>query len=359
MKVIYWTNIPTPYTNGRFSAVAAAGEVDLSVLYRRRTESDRHWEIEPASMNFQYHLPSEVSLNSSDELSKLVARVRPDIVVGALNDFDSVRGIVGALVRGVPIALRVLPTYRSWFRRSPVREAVKHGIYRSVAGAKVGNADAFDQCLRYGMSASRVVPVVQSANRLIGETPKPTVDRSGSLKMGFIGRLTREKGFDIALDCLRLLRASGRNWELLVWGAGPLAARLPQEGVTYNGFLDRSEILEAYSEFDVLVFPTRGDPHGLVVDEALVSGVPVVSSAAAGGISTRVVNGYNGLVGSIASGQDLATLVTAFEPVIRREKDLRSRCIDSVVGRSHEDYARDFSRFIEHIAPLGNATKIW
>ncbi len=44
---------------------------------------------------------------------------------------------------------------------------------------------------------------------------------------------------------------------------------------------------------DVFVFPTLGDPYGLVVDEAMASSLPVISTSAAGEIADRIVDGEN------------------------------------------------------------------
>jgi glycosyltransferase involved in cell wall biosynthesis len=58
----------------------------------------------------------------------------------------------------------------------------------------------------------------------------------------------------------------------------------------------RDVLPEAFAASDVFVFPSLGDPYGLVVDEAMASGLPIVASAAAGEIDVRVKNDVNGYI---------------------------------------------------------------
>ena len=88
----------------------------------------------------------------------------------------------------------------------------------------------------------------------------------------YVGRLVAEKNVKAFLDT----ETSGTK---LVVGAGPALAGLRQSypDTTFLGALEGEPLARAYSEADVFVFPSLLDTFGLVVLEALASGVPIAA----------------------------------------------------------------------------------
>lgn len=106
----------------------------------------------------------------------------------------------------------------------------------------------------------------------------------------FVGRLTREKGFETVLDAFSILsRSTGAK--LVIVGDGILrgkaeeAARL-DTNVSYLRFLDPGRLAEVYREADVLLSAAPSETLGLTFLEALASGVPVVGLAGSGLMDT-------------------------------------------------------------------------
>jgi glycosyltransferase involved in cell wall biosynthesis len=83
-------------------------------------------------------------------------------------------------------------------------------------------------------------------------------------------------------------------------GDGPerpaLEARAATLGVraTFRGNVPDTEALAAYDDADILAFPSLGDEWGLVVNEALAAGVPVLGSIYAQAVEELVIDGRNG-----------------------------------------------------------------
>jgi glycosyltransferase involved in cell wall biosynthesis len=94
---------------------------------------------------------------------------------------------------------------------------------------------------------------------------------------------------------------------------------------------------------DVLVFPTHGDPNGLVVEEALAAGRPVIVSDAAGDIKDRVPES----VGRVFPVGDVSALARAMEEL--SEPSVRASMAGRAPGwagwKNDERYAADFVRF--------------
>jgi glycosyltransferase involved in cell wall biosynthesis len=109
----------------------------------------------------------------------------------------------------------------------------------------------------------------------------------------YVGRLSAEKG----IECLRRILESLPGARLALVGDGPHRAALERVfaglPVCFTGFLRGDELAVAFASSDVFVMPSRTETLGLVVLEAMASGLPVVA-ARAGGIPEMVDEGVTG-----------------------------------------------------------------
>jgi glycosyltransferase involved in cell wall biosynthesis len=102
--------------------------------------------------------------------------------------------------------------------------------------------------------------------------------------LGYIGRLSEDKGIDVLLRALDRLNRPGPRYRLRVAGAGPLEARLrAHPAVDFVGLIPHSRAHEFYGTLDCLILPSRTCRHwkeqfGRVIVEAFGAGVPVVGS---------------------------------------------------------------------------------
>ena len=193
-----------------------------------------------------------------------------------------------------------------------------------VAQRSLGRVEARKAHFAYG-SASRILPV----SRFLGEAIRSygigrplevvpnVVDTSiffppegpwkshTSRRLLFVGNLesSHVKGFPTLLQALGLLRDRRRDWRLDVVGDGPERARYARavtesgldECLSFHGSRPKTGVAQAMREADLLVLPSRVESFGAVVAEALVSGLPVVSTNV-GGIPELVDEGSGRLV---------------------------------------------------------------
>ncbi|MEI3040644.1 MAG: glycosyltransferase family 4 protein [Victivallales bacterium] len=130
----------------------------------------------------------------------------------------------------------------------------------------------------------------------VNPVPPPAPDYLSTLKhrwgldgcsriIGSVGRLDFQKGYDLLLSLLPELSArvpAGERWGIVIVGEGPemeslraLAAKAPANlTVVLPGFLDSAR--QAVFLFDAFVMPSRYEGYGLVLAEAMTTGVPVV-----------------------------------------------------------------------------------
>jgi len=102
---------------------------------------------------------------------------------------------------------------------------------------------------------------------------------------GWIGRLSREKGADVAIDAIA---QCGDSWELSIVGTGPERERLHdqiknlsiEDRVTLHGEIPNAAAL--MSAFDAFVLSSRTEGTPIVLLEAMASGVPIIATSVGG-----------------------------------------------------------------------------
>ena len=126
--------------------------------------------------------------------------------------------------------------------------------------------------------------------------------RSADPRFLYVGRLSPEKNLERLLRAFARYRATEPGATLRLAGAGPLRAALEAqaealtiaEAVTFLGGLDQDALAAEYLAATALVLPSLREPWGLVVNEALSYGCPVLVSEQCGCVPELVRPGETG-----------------------------------------------------------------
>jgi glycosyltransferase involved in cell wall biosynthesis len=122
-------------------------------------------------------------------------------------------------------------------------------------------------------------------------------------KFVYVGRLASEKNLTTLIRAFgNAVAQTGSDWKLLLVGDGPerdnlekLAAGSGIAGqVIFAGGFPWYRVPGWLAQSDVLVLPSKSEPWGLVVNEAMVCGMPVIVSQTCGCAGDLVRNGVNG-----------------------------------------------------------------
>lgn len=115
----------------------------------------------------------------------------------------------------------------------------------------------------------------------------------------YIGRMAYQKGPDILVDAIPLIREKHWNVAFILAGGGGmrdwLIERTKGWPVQLPGFISDSEYVRLLHASDIVVIPSRNEPFGIILLEAWSANRPVVVSRV-GGLAENVEHGVNGLV---------------------------------------------------------------
>lgn len=156
-----------------------------------------------------------------------------------------------------------------------------------------------------------------------------------------VGRLVPFKGHQVLLEAALKAIKENDSIKFYIAGDGPLKDRLSAErrrfGLENNlfflGYLPNTR--ELFTDADLFVLPSINEPFGIVILEAMASGLPVIATGA-GGV-TDIVTGEEAVLVSPGDPDDLAEKIVE----LSRDKDLRDQLADRAKKRVREEFSRE------------------
>jgi len=154
-------------------------------------------------------------------------------------------------------------------------------LSRRIAGVFAISPLAASQYRGIGITKKKIFPFgyfVPRSERLCSET-LATDSKKPGLRLIFIGTLIERKGLDVLIEAVRNLNRKEVVVALDVYGSGNSSQfDFDQSTVKYCGLLPFGGAQAVIANYDALVLPSRYDGWGVVVNEALMAGVPVICS---------------------------------------------------------------------------------
>lgn len=165
--------------------------------------------------------------------------------------------------------------------------------------------------------------------------------------IGYVGRLTAEKNLRFFARLEAALNAAQmKNFRIVLVGEGSERAWLEAnlKNAEFPGVLRGDDLANAFANMDAFVFPSETDTFGLVILEAMASGVPVLVSKG-GGPQYQVNEGENGFIPEDMSGFITALLKLQADPALQSRMGQAARkhagenSWNRVFDKVYQDYA--------------------
>ncbi len=295
--------VPSPYQRDLFRALAARPEIDLRVFYLERESPDSPWPQEPLA-SYESILPgiwvalrgARVHLNWPPALRGF------DVVV--MNTLMSLTAqwLMRTTLRSIP--------WLFWGERltggGRLHDFLTAPLHYAAGIAAIGARARREYATRFPEPRSFAIAYhCDLAPFLSGDRP----ERRPEVTFLFCGQMIARKGIDVLLSAFsqvehcRLLLV-GREADL-----EPLLAALRPEirsRIEFAGFQPPRELPRFFTMADVFVLPSRHDGWGVVVNQALGAGLPILCSEAVGAAEDLVEKGVNGFTFEAGSVEALA-----------------------------------------------------
>ncbi len=308
IRLLYWTEFFWPTIGGVETLAAQVIPVlrtrgyDITVVTTQQLDYPEHEVIDGTVI---HRLPFHDVLRSRDPEAFISLRRK----IAAIRN-EAAPDLIHANLYGPSIALHLESN-----RRAPIPTVVAIHADFSESGGMGGIVHrAFDEAAwvtavsdaTLGDIRSMFPAIKDKSSRIhngltVGGTdPAPMPD--GPPHILCIGRLIREKGFDVALEAFADVRESFPEARLTVAGDGPERAVLEEQAkvlglgdsVTFTGWVDPDSVFDLINRSTVMAVPSRWrEPFGLVAIEAALMARPVVA-ARTGGLAEVVIDGTTG-----------------------------------------------------------------
>ncbi|HWS56072.1 MAG TPA: glycosyltransferase family 4 protein [Pyrinomonadaceae bacterium] len=263
------------------------------------------------------------NLRRARVLRREIRRSRPDVIVSFI-DQTNVLTLVATAGLGVPVVVaeqsdpHTFPVKPVWNRL----RLLTYARARRIVLLSARDAAFFPPRLRGRVA---VIPNPFVLPPAAAEDEADDEAARGHALIA-VGRLHRDKGFDILLEAFALLRDEHPRWRLTVLGEGEERARLEalRDALSLGGRVSFPGRVKAPYAFlrraTIFALPSRAEGFPLALCEALACGLPAVCADCAGGVRDIVEDGVNGL---LVPKEDAAALARALGRLMSDEAERR------------------------------------
>ena len=247
-------------------------------------------------------------------------------------------------------------------QRSTLGEGVKRVLVTSLFGsAIVGGRRAASYLEFLGMPADRIArryDVVDNeyfSRNAVQHRSSLQESSNGKRKPYFlyVGRLAPKKNVSTLLHAFTSYRKNGGVWPLVIVGDGPLRDSLRNQSeahirtgaIAFTGHKNVEDLPPLYAAAGCFVLPSMVEPWGLVVNEAMASGLPVIVSSHCGCVDDLVYHGSNGFIVDPTSESDLAAALSRVSSMDLAERvQMAERSQEFIAEYSLERWASEVQR---------------
>ena len=244
---------------------------------------------------------------------------------------------------------------------NPIKAIGKRILLKRRLGNKLcygfaGGTPQKENFLYYGIDETRcfILPMCVSENRFLEQSRNLSTKQEIKESLGFepkkvflyVGRLAEEKNVQLLLKAFS--KMDKESSILLILGDGPEGDVLKEyvrsnnlDNVFFKGHVFFPEIVSFYKAADCFVLPSKSEPWGLVVNEAMIMGLPLVLSSAVGCCSDLMKESQNGF---IFDNNDIEDLEKSLNMVLRANLSKMGETSKQIIANwGMNDYLRNYN----------------
>lgn len=331
-KVLFITNIPSPYRIDFWNELGKF--VNLTVWFEATNEKNREWNVNGLGENFKYEFLEGRTFG-------LDLHINYNIIKKLNNEKFDVYIMGGYSTPTEMIAIQ-------WFRMNRIKFILNSDggfikddkkITKMIKKYFISSADKWlssgSNCTKYLMHyganenyiyeypfSSVSYPLEELS--VIDKNEKDIIKLKENLNkivLLCVSRFDEMKGIDVLIKSFQ--KINNNEITLLIIGGGPMKSKYMDyiksnniSNIVIKDFIQKEELIKFYKISDIFILPTKYDVWGLVVNEAMNFGLPIITTEMCGCSYDLINNGENGY---IIKSEDQEELTSKMEILIKDE----------------------------------------
>lgn len=289
MKVLAFADFPSPYRVEVFKGLSK--EYELHVVFDKMSDQNRssEWFCRNTGLN-------SISLLTKDGQEKFKQ------ILNNIRDYDLVLAydyhIKNAIKLEIQCMLYKVPYIMNldgaFIRKNHIKNLIKRFLIKGATGYFASGTHAIEYFKYFGAKSDKIyihpftsLHATDMLDDVVSQEEKQLYRKELNIPnkktVLTIGQFIPRKGFDILIKAWS--KELDDKAQLIIIGGGDeegyyrkLIKENKSRNIILNGFKQREEIFKYYKAADLFVLPTREDIWGLVINEAMACGLPVIST---------------------------------------------------------------------------------
>jgi glycosyltransferase involved in cell wall biosynthesis len=299
-QTVLVTNIPAPYRERVHELISQHTGGCYHVIYCAEKEADRDWKFTLG--NYKKTILAGTNKNgvhNNVSVVKHLSRLQPDVVI-VMGFFPTMLySYAWSLLNRRKLIVFTDGTINSESHLSFVHRIVRRLVFlktEAFIGPSLGAAALYQS---YGIKREKFFRTYLAIDNSKFFNNK---DNNKEYDLMFSGQFIDRKLPKFFIRVAKLVQQQVGSCKILILGDGNLKSEmimlLKQHNLEYTmpGYINQADLPKFYSKCKLFLFPTKNDPWGVVVNEAMACGLPVLTCEAAGVAGDLVINNVNGYI---------------------------------------------------------------
>lgn len=311
-ELAFLTNIPTPYKTPLFKELST--EFNITVYYMAESESNRNWKVD-FGKGYKAVLLKGITLNKKhinfSIIKELLSNKYEAVIISGFENPTSILAMFLCIFKKIK--------YIIWHDGGFIEKEcclefyIKKFFIKRAKSFWVSGTKAKELIEHYGGNKDLIYYSYLTVdinyfknNSKVSDKEKSLIKNMFHLKeivILSVARMSDEKGIKELLYAFKKLNNEFNNISLLLVGEGK--NRIQYENIVnvfhitnvgFTGHLEQKLLPLIYGSSNIFVLPTKRDPWGLVINEAMASGLPIISTDKAGASYDLIKENANGFI---------------------------------------------------------------
>ena len=310
MKVLYLTNVPSPYRVSFFNELAKYCDLTVAFEVQSARDRDKLWYLNTEKLYREIFL-NGVRIGDDTGLCFNVFKLfRDKFDVIVISGYSTPTGMIAVKWlhhKKIPFIISCDGGFIK--EDSPIKYWVKRSLIHTASAWLSTGEETNKYLCHYGADTDRIYEYPFTSLKEDEVLEKPNFETKAAVRAKLnitekqivlsVGQFIYRKGFDILIEALKNIK---EDIGIYIVGGEPSNEYLKQvdeyklNNIHFVGFKTKKELADYYLAADIFVLPTREDIWGLVINEAMASGLPIITTKKCIAGLEMIKDGYNGFL---------------------------------------------------------------